>query len=179
MAKEQWLPVVGHEGYYEVSDHGRVKRVASGKGATPGRILAGGTDQDGYTLVSLWVRNKQTMCKIHRLVATAFIGLPTKQQPEIRHLDGNPANNHLTNLKWGNSAENLLDREKHGKFIGAITPLVGIKNPASKLSEADICKIRQLLANKVTQATIANSFGVSQTLVSAIKRNKIWRHING
>lgn len=81
MAKERWFPVVGHEGFYKVSDHGRVKRIAPGKGATPGRVLAGGADKDGYVLVSLWANNKQTMCKVHRLVATAFIGPPTQQQP--------------------------------------------------------------------------------------------------
>lgn len=177
--KERWLPVVGHEGFYEVSDCGRVKRIASGKGATPGRVLAGGIDKDGYVLVSLWVENQQTMCKVHRLVATAFIGHPTQQQPETRHLDGNPANNHLTNLQWGSGAENIEDRTKHGRFIGAIKPLKGVDNPANKLSEADIRKIRQLLANGVTQKGIAIRFNVNQTLVSAIKCKKKWRDVNG
>ena len=61
MSKERWLPVVGHEGYYDVSDLGRVKRIAPAKGAVPGRILAGGTDKDGYILVSLWMNNVQTI----------------------------------------------------------------------------------------------------------------------
>jgi len=179
MGKEHWLPVVGHEGYYEVSDHGRVKRIAPGKGATPGKILSGGTDRDGYILVSLWKNNIQTMCKVHRLVAMAFIGMPTERQSEIRHLDGNPANNNLSNLQWGSSTENIADRKKHGRFIGAVNPLRGIANPASKLSNSDVIEIRSLLSAGVAQKVIADRFKVNQTLVSAIKRNVIWGHING
>lgn len=88
-------------------------------------------------------------------------------------------NNHLTNLRWGNSAENIEDRKKHGRFRGAINPLRGTDNPANKLSDTDVYEIRQLLDNGITQKVIATRFDVNQTLVSAIKRGKIWRHIDG
>lgn len=108
MTEETWRPVVGHEGIYEVSDHGRVKRVAPGQGTHPGRMLNPKVDDKGYYQVGIGGR---TM-RVHRLVLAAFVG----PSPMLgRHLDGNPKNNRLDNLRYGTPLENSADRIIHGR----------------------------------------------------------------
>lgn len=108
MATEEWRPVYGHEGIYEVSNLGRVKRVAPGSGTWAGRILNGKLDNKGYYQVAL---NGHTV-RVHRLVLAAFVG-PSSMLG--RHLDGNSKNNTLENLRYGTPLENSADRIAHGR----------------------------------------------------------------
>jgi hypothetical protein len=102
--EENWLPVVGFEQFYEVSDQGRVRSLRYGKvlkssGRYPMLILTmGGVPAGRY---------------VHRLVLEAFVG-PCPDGCECRHLDGNSRNNALSNLAWGTSGENKLDEVRHG-----------------------------------------------------------------
>jgi hypothetical protein len=107
---ETWKPVVGYEGLYEVSDRGRVRTVP--------RILKPGTLNHGHLHVNLWINRKGKTRTVHRLVAAAFIG-PCPDGQEVRHLDGNPTNNAVENLKYGTRSENLLDRVRHGTHNNA------------------------------------------------------------
>jgi hypothetical protein len=50
---------------------------------------------------------------VHRLVLAAFVG-PCPEGMEVRHLDGNPANTRLANLRYGTHSENELDKVRHG-----------------------------------------------------------------
>lgn len=110
---EKWLPVVGFEGVYEVSDYGRVRRVLPGQGATVG-IRKPTTHPNGYQIVALSYRNKQTARKVHRLVLEAFVG-PCPDGMEACHNDDNPFNNHLRNLRWDTHQSNCADRSEIGK----------------------------------------------------------------
>jgi HNH endonuclease len=49
---------------------------------------------------------------------TAFVGPPPSGQ-EIRHLDGNPANDHLYNLAYGTRSQNQKDSVRHGTHLSA------------------------------------------------------------
>lgn len=112
---EVWRPVVGYEGYYEVSSYGRVKRCAKdiqyymrGKLITrKGRekILSPGIKDTGYYNVSLFVDNIGKTHKVHRLVAEAFIPNPDNK-PFIDHIDANRLNNRVENLRWVTPTEN-------------------------------------------------------------------------
>jgi len=108
---EAWLPILGHEGKYEVSNFGRVRSfmgVRKGQGRINGRVLQPNAGPHYYS-VKLSGRNRY----VHRLVAAAFIGpLPTGCQ--TRHLDGNGFNNRLLNLAYGTISENMLDAVRHG-----------------------------------------------------------------
>jgi DNA invertase Pin-like site-specific DNA recombinase len=92
----------------------------------------------------------------------------------VAHNDGNPRNNHISNLRWATAKENLADRHIHG------TAPIGEKNYKAKLSgmtDEKIRNIRQMLSNNVRQAEIARRFGIAQCTVSEIKHRRIWAHV--
>jgi hypothetical protein len=125
-APERWLPAVGYEGYYEVSDLGRVRSldrvvVTRGRGTrvSPGRILKLGTYKDGHKHVTFSVEGQTHTFTVHSVVLAAFVG-PRPDGLEIRHLNGIPDDNSLTNLVYGTAAENAADRdERHGRNFQA------------------------------------------------------------
>ncbi len=59
---------------------------------------------NGYPHILLHGSNKRYTRMVHRLVLEAFVGPPPQQGAECCHNDGNPKNNHLTNLRWGDSS---------------------------------------------------------------------------
>ena len=99
---------------------------------------------------------------VHRLVAEAFIGKPDSKC-EIRHLDGDPLNSHLDNLKYGTRSENQRDRLAHGRSNFA------------KLTWKEVKKIRKEYEVRGTlQSELAEAFSVTQQTISRIVNNKIW-----
>lgn len=134
IAVEEWRPVADFP--YEVSSEGRVRRTAGGSNnAKPGRILKGYTDKDGYTVVRLSRDGQVRDRKVHRLVCEAFHG--PSHLPEVRHLDGNPANNRPSNLAWGTQAQNAADRAQHGRTVR------GEKSRRAKLTDEQVTEIRE------------------------------------
>lgn len=110
---EMWKPVVGYEGLYEVSSHGRVKsipryRVRGGIRKTTNNV------RSGYPCLPLRKDGKTKMRTVHSLVMEAFVG-PRPTGLDVRHLDGDPANCHLDNLCYGTKAENMQDIVRHGR----------------------------------------------------------------
>ncbi len=175
MNREMWRPVVGYENYYNVSDRGRVKRTGKNGGAIVGRILQPWKTSKGYLVVSLYDGHDHKKNKtIHRLVVKAFIGPCSASKKEIRHLDGNPGNNRVGNLLWGNNAENKEDMIRHGRSSRPLNPLKGNDHPGHKIDDQDISRILQLL-HTTTQVKIAKIFNVSQSTISAIKNGNIRR----
>lgn len=124
MTGENWSPVLDWEGYYEVSNEGRLRSVpreilVNRKTSqyvrnSSGRILTPYVDRDGYKTLHLSRDGKRVAVKVHRLVAEAFIGPEPPGRPLVLHSDGDPGNNRVSNLRWGNQSENLLDAIAHG-----------------------------------------------------------------
>ena len=96
---EQWKDIDGYIGLYRVSDCGNVKSFAYWNG-TNKRILKQSITTRGYYCIILYKKNKRKWIYIHRLVLETFVG-PCPPKMQCRHLDGNPLNNKLNNLKWG------------------------------------------------------------------------------
>lgn len=110
-SNEQWRPVPGFEDHYEVSDDGQVRSLPRRR--TNGRILSQRISPAGYPLVTLKRDGEKFTREVHRLVTLAFVGArPDKS--EVRHLDGDPTNNHLINLQYGTCSENHYDMVRHG-----------------------------------------------------------------
>lgn len=99
--KEQWKPITGYEGHYEVSNKGNVKSLKYKKH----RILKP-SEWQGYKKIKLVMEGIEKTFKIHRLVAKAFVKNP-EDKPMVNHKDGNKGNNIYTNLEWTTNAENI------------------------------------------------------------------------
>lgn len=112
---ERWLPVIGYEGLYEVSDLGRIRSLPrqTCKGVRGGRVLRSPPTGHGYMHVGLSHQNQVRYYAVHILVAASFIG-PRPAGMEIRHLDGNKLNNVPANLCYGTHGENETDKVRHG-----------------------------------------------------------------
>lgn len=108
MSAETWRPIPGYEGYYEVSNYGRVRSLTrriidkTNRAHTfYGKILADISDGSkwGYRHITLMKENKYKTIRVHRLVALAFIPNPLGL-PIINHKDCDPRNNRADNLEW-------------------------------------------------------------------------------
>lgn len=102
---ETWLPVIGYEGEYEVSDLGRVASLK-----THGRMVLKQQLVARYMTVGLWKGGKPKRHKVHRLVLEAFEG---QCPPGLEALHGPEGRlcNWRSNLRWGTKSENM--REYH------------------------------------------------------------------
>jgi len=105
---EIWKSILGYEGIYEISNLGNVKSLSKivGKNTRGEVILKPAIDRKGYLFVSLTKNKISKCCRIHRLIAIAFIE-NSFNKPQIDHIDGNPLNNSVDNLKWSTQKENL------------------------------------------------------------------------
>lgn len=107
---EEWRPVVGSGGRYEVSNLGNVRSFAAGY--TP-RLMALRLSDRGYPSVTLRLGGTNITVQVHRSVLAAFIG-PCPPGHEVRHLDGSRNNNNLSNLAYGTRSQNARDGVAHG-----------------------------------------------------------------
>ncbi|WP_194385339.1 NUMOD4 motif-containing HNH endonuclease [Microbacterium luteum] len=124
---EEWRPVIGWEGIYEVSDHGRVRSVERtiphGSGFPMVRVShvlrPGSLRKAGHQLVCLMdgVGGRKQSRYVHQLVLEAFVG-PMPEGMEGCHYDGDPRNNRLENLRWDTHAGNMQDAVRHGTHPG-------------------------------------------------------------
>jgi NUMOD4 motif len=107
MAVERWRPVVGWEGYYEVSDLGRVRsvaRVAMRRNGSPlpirPRVLKPSRTHGGHPAVLLERYPEKRHPLVHTLVLEAFFGLRPDSTAVARHKDGDINNLAASNLTW-------------------------------------------------------------------------------
>ena len=104
--QEEWRPVVGFGDLYEVSNLGNVRSLQF-HGKRRIRMMTQSTTKLGYKFVKLrdWNNGLAGSFPVHRLVAQAFIpNLDNK--PQVDHIDTDPSNNVVTNLRWVTSLEN-------------------------------------------------------------------------
>lgn len=124
LENEEWRDVIGHEGWYSVSNLGRVKRERPGKGTYAGRMLGQNADTYGYPSVSLTRNSVLYRVNVHLLVSRAFIG-PKPDGYEVNHMDGNKWNTRASNLEYRTHQENM----DHASAIGLFKhPARGNKN---------------------------------------------------
>ena len=99
---ENWQPVKGYDGMYEVSDLGRVKSLKYGNE----KILKPLKNTHGYLHVSLCKDGQRKTIAVHRLVAEAFIQNPNNLET-INHKDEVKTNNAASNLEWMSQRDNI------------------------------------------------------------------------
>lgn len=121
---ERWLPVASYEGWYEVSDHGRVRSLdrtvdeARGRSVRhKGKLLAlqwnTARSGKGYWVIRLYKNSAGETKYVHRMVLDAFVG-PCPEGMESRHGPNGSIDNNLSNLSYGTRHQNSLDRVRDG-----------------------------------------------------------------
>lgn len=155
---EEWRAVVGFEGQYEVSNHGRVRslfRVMDSGRHQSGRILKQSMS-NGYRYVGLvHLDCSQKVARIHVLVAQAFIG----ERPKglvINHIDHDKTNNHATNIEYVTHKENIQHAARNGRM--------------GQLAMAEVQAIRSLVSRdpSVDLDVLAAKLGVATYVVLGV-----------
>lgn len=167
---EVWKPVVGYEGWYEVSNLGLIRRVKAtrchpvcGEG-----LLRPVVDNHGYIQVTLRRDGRKATARVHRLVAEAFLG-PCPPGCEVNHILDPKSDNRLTNLEYVTPSQNHI----HAYALSYAHGQKGSSNGSAKLSESDVLAIRAARGQRA-QADLAGEYGVTQSAISHVQRRKLW-----
>jgi hypothetical protein len=172
--QELWKPIVGWEGIYEVSNHGRVKSLSRismrGNPKVPHklseRILKQAKNNTGRAIVYFKTEEKSTTLQVSRLVAIAFLDNPNKYT-DINHIDGDCINNKIDNLEWCTRSYNI----QHAWDTGLK------EHYTTSLSDVDIKKIRLFHNAGCTKKFIAEIFNCSHSYVSNICSNRFRENV--
>lgn len=135
---EEWRDIEGYEGLYQVSDTQKVKSLGRFEDGhywngeinasyyRKEKILKQKTDLNGYSVVVLYKNKKPKAHFVHDLIAKAFI--PNQNNyPFIDHIDGNPSNNSINNLRWCTQKMNMNNPITRKRLVAAKTELNGRK----------------------------------------------------
>jgi len=155
-SSETWLPCVGWEGFYEVSDLGRVRslRRLTASGVRGGQILKQSVLPNGYLRVGLYAGAQQSRTQyVHRLVALTFLG-PCPEGMEVLH--------GLVNLSYGIHIENCEDRARDGAGH-------------AKLNRVLAAEIRARVVAGEPRIVVARAYGVTSSTISKIMKGDRWR----
>ena len=169
MKTEEWLPVADYEGYYEVSNLGRVRsldrEVKSRGGALKpvrGKVLPPSIKSNGYASYSVCKEGARKYISGHRLVALHFLKNPLGL-PEVNHKDFDRTNNEYTNLEWVTAEYNRQYSYDAGRQHAITSP-----RKAKLLSNAEVDIIYSLRNKKLTYLEIATTVGCSASLARQI-----------
>lgn len=131
--KEIWKNILGYEGYYMVSNTGKIKSLSrkvshsfSGTITMKERIMKPKRNKNGYMEVNLIKDSKRKTFKVHRLVAINFLD-NNYNKKEVNHIDGDKTNNLINNLEWVTPSENQI--HSYSVLKRKKTNLFGSKNP--------------------------------------------------
>lgn len=113
---------------------------------------------------------KRKWIRVHVLVLLAFVG-PRPEKHEGCHKNGDIENNTLSNLRWGTHAENIADRERHGKTAR------GARQGLAKLTDSKVTEILTRLQLGETTGHIAKDYEVDPSCIGRIASGEIWRHV--
>jgi hypothetical protein len=180
---ESWKDIDGYEGLYQASNRGRIKSLrktitypSGRKEVRPEAIRKLIYNKNGYTYVGLTKNKKQTLHRVHRLIAKAFVPNPNGF-PEVNHEDFNKKNNDFENLKWcdkfyqNQHAATKPNRKWQRHRVG----MTGKLNPKSK-------PVVQILSGNIVNrfesaCMAAEKLGLQQSKISACCLGK--RHMHG
>lgn len=172
MADEIWKPVVGYEGFYSVSNMGRVRRDYPTKNAGGPRLMKGWIITNGYVMVEL-THNGESRKYVHAIVAAAFIGeRPTGL--DVNHKNGIKTDNRDCNLEYCTRSENI----KHAVDTGL--GLRGSEKPGSKLTEAVVRLLRATMSPNDLRfiSSAAKQYGVAKTTIAKAIDGRTWKHVS-
>ncbi len=153
---EIWKPIEGYDGFYEISNYGRVKSFIGWNGhevvkrerlLTPYKHRA--SKNYFRSVVKLRKNGEVKDHKVHQLVAKAFIPNPNDYKI-INHIDGNPLNNRVDNLEWCTQSQNIKHAYDNDLRIARINTI-------------DRETMLELLNNGFTYTQIAEMLNINRT----------------
>lgn len=160
---EEWHTTLEFD--YQVSNLGRVEN-------NRGWVLQAET-------LKLCRQSVQMRMSVHRLVMQTFVG---HSELDVRHMDGNPSNNYLSNLAYGTKSQNEQDKRLVGTYQE------GARNPFARLTQDQVDWVKDITAHDLVAqrikgktrrscnilVSIAKELGVSRSCVKKIAEGKSW-----
>lgn len=175
METEIWKDVIGYEGFYQVSNLGRIKslpRTICNWGGKKGvhkskeRVLKPQLNHKGYLRICLCIPSKKITYTLHRLIAIAFLGDPGKLH--VNHIDGDKLNNKISNLEYCTHLQNMEHAIKMGLTVK------GVNHHNAKLNPKKVSEIR--LSN-LTGRELAEIYNVCEATIREAKTYKNWKDV--
>lgn len=164
---EEWRDIAGYEGYYQVSNLGRVRNSRRGD-----RVLKPTLDGCGYPRVTLVKDGVRSTRFVHRFVAIAFLPLEYGRD-QVNHKNGVKADSCVDNLEWCTQLENM----RHAVKTGLKPSMVGENATNSLLTELQVLEIRELRSRGTKLKVIAEMYGVSLSAISMVVYCYTWKHL--
>ena len=171
---EEWRWIPEYEGFYQVSNKGRIRsvdRVIAHKQGPMRRkgVMLKQRLVKGYPMVCLRNSGESEYMTVHKAVLLAF---PKGSGDQCRHLDGNPTNNEAHNLKWGTALENSADRARHG------TAARGESSGRSVLTTPTVITIKRLSDMGYGPTNIGLLVNMDKSRVYEVTSGKTWKHVD-
>ena len=181
MENEIWKDVEEFENLYEISNFGRLRNkprmvnsLIGNRGfrVTTSKIKPTQDNGKGYKQYYVQINKKRYIQYAHRLVAKYFLSNPD-EKTEVNHIDGNKANNHVSNLEWNTKSENM----QHAVLNNLCK--IGEESRSAKLSEKTVLAIRRLfrINPNFNKSKIAKKLNVRDTTIHKIIKNERWKHL--
>jgi hypothetical protein len=179
MENEIWKDIIGYEGYYQISNLGRVKSLdrivdnRRGQFLRKGRFLKPYKSTKAYMLLGLCVNGKMKAFTFHRILAKHFIPNPENKK-EINHKNGVRDDNRLENLEWVTGSENI----RHSFKVLKRKKMTGEKHPMHKLTESNVIEIKKIYnAGGISYKRLGEIYNVSDVTIGRVVRGDHWKTI--
>ena len=186
MRNEIWKPILDvksglYDGYYEVSNLGRVKMLPrllnhnKGMRVSKEKIVTG-SNSHGYKIVSFKKDGIKAVVAVHILVARAFIENPCPDKFKIvNHLNSDRADNRVENLEWCDHSRNA----KHAIEAGKLKITKGSERSTAILNDKKVLAIKLLYkTGEFSHWSLSELFNVGKTTIQKILNGDKWKHIN-
>lgn len=167
---EEWRDIPGYEGLYQVSSFGHVRRLFTQRQHKALGLITPKAHQQGYIEYRLSKKGAKRKCVLaHRLVMAAFVG-PAQDGQQVNHIDGDKANNHLSNLEY------ISARKNTAHAIQSLGRMSGHNQNA--LTPGDVIAIRRASENGAKAIDLAVEYGVGLRHIYSIRSGKLWAHVH-
>lgn len=177
--KEIWRDVKGYEGYYQVSNMGRVKSISriikhsrTNSAQLKDRMLKHSIDSYGYCIVGLSLNGVSKSKKVHRLVAIAFIPNPENKN-QVNHKKSKTENS-IRCIEWATNSENIKNAWERGLINSTLLHKNASRENGKKNSRLVLNLLTGIYYDSCKDAAISNSinYGTLRAMLNGANPNK-------